>query len=177
MQEISISKNPPREKGTFEEIRVSKGIEKNYVIAAGLMFLGVILIVAMFLPPYELGLSIFQGMMAAITIAAGAIIVGITNARVNSRKKALRNGEIVEGTIVEHGRKLNPTSSKRYFTITIQYPTPDGNGDAITTIKSNNKNILELLPLNSKTIGIATNLAKYKVFFPVEVGVNLVIKD
>ena len=33
MQEITISKNPPREKGTFEEVRVSKGIEKSYVIA------------------------------------------------------------------------------------------------------------------------------------------------
>ena len=32
MQEITISKNPPREKGTFEEVRVSKDIEKNYVI-------------------------------------------------------------------------------------------------------------------------------------------------
>jgi|TARA_B110000495_G_C22883568_1_gene515311 hypothetical protein len=32
MQEITISKNPSIEKGTFEEIRVSKGIEKNYVI-------------------------------------------------------------------------------------------------------------------------------------------------
>jgi len=177
MQEIAISKNPPREKGTFEEIRVSKGIEKNYIIAAGLMFLGVILIVAMFLPPYELGLAIFQGMMAALLIAAGTIIVGITNMKVKSRKKALRNGKIVEGTIVEHGRKLNPTSSKRYFTITVQYPTPDGNGDAITTIKSSKKDIFELLPLNSKTIGIATNLSKYKVFFPIEVGVNLTIQD
>ena len=32
MQEITISKNPPREKGTFKKIRISKGIEKNYVI-------------------------------------------------------------------------------------------------------------------------------------------------
>ena len=35
MQEITISKNPPREKGTFEEIRVSKRIEKNYEVAVG----------------------------------------------------------------------------------------------------------------------------------------------
>jgi len=35
MEEITISKNPTREKGTFERILVSKGIEKNYVIAVG----------------------------------------------------------------------------------------------------------------------------------------------
>jgi hypothetical protein len=177
MEEITISKNPPREKGTFERIRVSKGIEKNYIIAAGLMFLGVIVIVAMFLPPCELGLTIFQGMMTGVLIAVGAIIVGITNMKVKSRKKALCNGEIVEGTVVEHGRKLNPTSSKRYFTITIQYPTPDGNGDALAIIKSSKKDIFELLPLNSKTNGIATNQVKYKVFFPVEIGVNLIIQE
>jgi hypothetical protein len=91
MEEITISKNPPREKGTFERIRVSKGIEKNYIIAAGLMFLGVIVIVAMFLPPCELGLTIFQGMMTGVLIAVGAIIVGITNMKVKSRKKALCN--------------------------------------------------------------------------------------
>ena len=35
MQEITISNNPLRKKGTFEEIRISKGIEKNYVVAVG----------------------------------------------------------------------------------------------------------------------------------------------
>ena len=177
MEEITISKNTPREKGTFEKIRVSKGIEKNYIIAAGLMFFGIMLIVLIFLPPYELALSLFQGTMALGVIIAGGIIVAITNAKVNSRKKALRNGKIVEGTVVEHGRKLNPTSSKKYFTVTIQYPTSDGNGDAITTIKSSRKDFFELLPLNSKTIGIETNLTKYKVFFPIEVGVKLTIND
>ena len=36
MQEITISKNPPREKGTFKKIRISKEIEKNYVVAVGI---------------------------------------------------------------------------------------------------------------------------------------------
>jgi hypothetical protein len=35
MQEITISKHSPRERGTFEDIRVSKRIEKNYEVAVG----------------------------------------------------------------------------------------------------------------------------------------------
>lgn len=36
MQEITVSKNPLRENGTFEEIGVSKGNKKSYKIAVGM---------------------------------------------------------------------------------------------------------------------------------------------
>ena len=102
-------------------------------------------------------------------------MVFINNLRVKSRKSALRNGKAIEGTIIDHGRKLNPTSSKRYFTVTIKYQTELGDDNFI--IKSSDKNIFNELPLQGKTLGILTNLPKYKVFFPAEVGVKLIVKD
>jgi len=175
MKEFTISKDTPREKGIFDEIQVSKGIEKYYFLAAGLMFLGLICIGAIFFPPYEMGLSIFQGSAGLFFIIVGTVMVFISNLRVKSRKSALRHGEIVEGTIIDHGRKLNPTSSERYFTITIKFQSESGDENFV--IKTSDKNTFSELPLQAKTLGILTNLPKYKVFFPAEVGVKLIVKE
>lgn len=175
MKDFTISRETPRPKGIFDKIQVSKGIEKYYFIAVGLMFLGLFSIGSIFFPPYEIGLAIFQGSIGLILIIAGGVMVFINNLRVRSRKSALRNGDIVEGTVIDHGRKLNPTNSNRYYTVTIKYS--HDRTDEIVVIKSSKKTLFEQLPIQSKTLGILTGLAKYKVFFPAEVGVNLIVTD
>lgn len=175
MKEIIISKDTPRDKNVFDSMSISKGIEKNYFLAVGLLFLGLMCIGAIFLPPYELGLTIFQAMIGVILIITGLIIVLINNKKVKSRKYALLNGMLIEGIIINHGRKFNPTSSTKSYSVDILYT--DNNKECTTTITVKNKKAQEELPLQSKTLGILTNLPKYKVFFPAEIGVNLIVKE
>ncbi len=174
MKEVKISKTTPREEGSFSEIRVSKGIEKYYLLSAGLMFLGVLAIGSSFLPPYEMGLIIFKCGAGLGLIVGGAIMYGINAIRVKGRKHALRNGAIITGKVIDHGRKFNPTNSNRYYTVTIKYH--DGHGDDQAEIKSSDKEIFKFLPLESETLGILADLPQYKVFFPAEVGVKLIIE-
>lgn len=174
MKEVTISRETPREESIFDEIRITKGLEKKYMIAVFLMFGGIVMLALNFLPPQEISIILFKTIIGFGLIAAGTLITFSTNYKVKGRRKALAKGRLTEGMIISHDRKFNPTSSKKYYVVTIKYF--DETGENIEELKSSSKEIYENMPLNTKTPGILTKLPNYKVFFPAEVGVKLQIQ-
>lgn len=174
MKEVAISQETPRDESVFNEIRITKGLEKKYMLAVFLMFGGIVMLALNFLPPFDLSILLFKSAIGFSLIVIGALITFATNYKVKGRKKALSKGKLTEGMVIAHNRKFNPTSSKKHYVVVVKYF--DETGENIEEIKSSSKEIFDLLPMDTKTPGILTDLPNYRVFFPAEVGVKLQIK-
>jgi len=175
MKTVTIAKSTPRNIENFKDIRVSKGLEKYYLLSVGLMFFAIIIIGSIFIPPIEIGLMAFKGIAGCLILAGGIILSLITNSRVRGRKKALMNGTVVEGNVIEHKRKFNPTSSNRYFVAKVEYLS--ANGIKYAEVKSTKNEIFKDLVIGSTTLGIIPENEKDKVFFPAEVNIELKLSD
>ena len=171
MKELKLSENIPRDKSIINKVPVYKGVIKYYVISSGLLLMGGVTFISMFFPPHEAGLVVFKLFCCLVLFTFSFLLFKRSIAKIKAREFALNNGASIIGKVIHHGRKFNPSSSTRYYTVKISY-TIQGK-EHFCIIKSSNKDIHTDLPIGSQTNGIETNRTKWKVFFPAEVGVKI----
>ena len=173
MKELKLSENIPRDKSIINKVPVYKGIIKYYVISSGMLLMGGVTFISIFFPPHEAGLVVFKSFCGLALITTSILLFKRSTAKIKARKFALNDGVSLIGKVVHHGRKFNPSSSTRYYTVKISYTIQSKQHFSI--IKSSNKNIHADLPIGSETTGFETNRTKWKVFFPAEVGVKILL--
>lgn len=117
---------------------------------AGIFFLlaWVGMILSSFFPPFETGLILFK-------ITGGSLFFGLIGffflrtaiRRTKHHRRAIDYGIPLNAVVIKHGRRFNPFSSWRYYTITIQAQN-DG-FDAQSLIKSTSSNLHIAYPIGS----------------------------
>ena len=114
--EFVISKNIPREIGVLRN-KLNKGLKGylffGYFFSIGSLFL---LIISFFTKSL-----IFSLIPLLIVFVLGFIMLKKARETIKKRKKCLIEGQIVDGIVVNKGRKFNPFSSSQFYTLKIQY--------------------------------------------------------
>jgi hypothetical protein len=172
MKELKISSSTPRDTKIINEVPVFKGIIKYYTIIFGMLIMGIAVFMSCFFPPIESGLITFKTIASIGLIISAYFLFKKYSSKADRRKDALINGSVVTGTIVVHGRKFNPTSSTKHYTVKIRYKS---NGkEKFTTLIRSNKKIYSDLPIHSETYGLVILDSENSIFFPVEIDIKLV---
>ncbi len=164
-----ISTAPPRQLSDYPEMDLKKGLKTHYFF--GYFFLiGLAIILVM--PPYALGIMLVKVIAGAIVFGGfGAYALTTANKKYQQRKQAFEQGIFVTGTVQEHRRKFNPFSSKRYYTVVLSFPLPNGKATT-TSIQSTDKNIWRKMPEGTTVKGLY-NTSNGAFFIPSEIGIAI----
>lgn len=144
--EFVISKNIPREIGVLRN-KLNKGLKGylffGYFFSIGSLFL---LIISFFTKSL-----IFSLIPLLIVFVLGFIMLKKARETIKKRKKCLIEGQIVDGIVVNKGRKFNPFSSSQFYTLKIHYE------QNFIDITCDSKKTWDFYSIKSEIIGLKWN--------------------
>jgi hypothetical protein len=170
---ITVPYNPPRDPTRFRDLMdFKKGLRVYYFFGTFFSLGTVMLILSVFLPPYEAGLILFK-IIAGLGLfgTMSFILLGTAIQRHRERLQAFSEGMILEGTVTEHGRKFVFWKSSRDYTVTVEIWLDD-NTTISATVQYPDVEIHKKNPLQSSTPAFVDTTSN-SVFIPAEIGVEI----
>jgi hypothetical protein len=101
-----------------------------------------------------------------INVSMGIFMLNKAKKTINNRHKCFTEGQIIHGNIISKGRKFNPFSSNRLYTLKVKH------GENLTEIIVNSQKKWDSIAVNTQIIGLKWN---HNVLFGPELGCTFVL--
>lgn len=169
-QVLSLPSEPPRSETMLTGLDLMPGLI-SWRVMGTLAWVGAgIILLSLAVPAPTLGL---QGLkfLAALMIAGIAYGFSLVIRRqLTLRREALLSGLPVAGSVVRHGKRLNPFSSSPHRTVTALLWLPEGQQSATGVICR--REALRDLPLGAQLIGLWLPDSG-RIWLPLEIGLRI----
>jgi hypothetical protein len=154
MTTIKLLKNPPRDLNQMGELMdIRSGLRVYQLFGYAFLVAAVVVVASSFLPPYEPGLIVFK-VVAGLLFFGGFAALLLRKARkvFDARVNVLRDGIVIEASVVSHGRAFVFWKSTRDYVVVVEFEHEGTRHQA--KIQSPKAEIHEELPSGSRLPGL-----------------------
>lgn len=151
---IHLPERPPRDMERIRElIDLRSGLRVYQLFGFAFLFAAVVVVGTSFLPPYEPGLIVFK-VVAGLLFFGGFAAVLLRKARnvFETRANVLRDGIVVEATVVSLGRAFVFWKSTRDYVVVVEFEHEGTRHQA--KIQSPRSEIHDRLPPGARLCGL-----------------------
>jgi hypothetical protein len=181
IRNITIPNKPPRDfKKENIKIPFQKGLIGYYFYGSILTGLMLMVFSLLWMGPHEPGLITFKISASFCSGLIGFLMIKSAHKKYISRINAFKNGEILTGKIINHGRKFVPWKSFRDYTVTVEIKMKNSetnqaeNSIIQHVIQSSRDTLHDELPVGSQT-AVLFDGNSGGIFVPIEVGIEVSI--
>ncbi len=163
---LKLSSETPRSEKLLDDLDLQSGL-RNWKVVGWLAWVGVLMALSSLLITGEVVLKLLCAM-----VLAGIAIGFQRHARQQFalRKRALLEGIVVTGSVVRHGKRLTPFSSRSHVTITALFWLTDKEQTATGILWR--REALKMVPKGRQLLGLWLPDSN-QIWLPLELGLRL----